>query len=95
MGQNHLPICPLSNLLSHSFVQNPFRYYTNLFFYLILYLTLYKMLVLTHVYVTKYIHHPLLVLYTYILSLLLFLIMFSILPVIYCRAIALVANVTC
>ena len=73
MGQNRLPVCPLSNFRSHRFVQNPFGYYTNLLFYLILYLTLYKMPVLTHVYVTKYIHHLLSVLYTYILSLLLFL----------------------
>ena len=47
MRQNHLPVCPLSNFRSHRFGQNPFGYYTNLHFYLILYLTLYKMLVLT------------------------------------------------
>ena len=38
MGRNHLPVCPLSNFLSNHFVQNPFRYYTNLFCYLMLYL---------------------------------------------------------
>ena len=55
MGQNHLPVCPLLSFLSHRFVQNPFGFYTSLFFYFTSYLNLYKMLVLTHVFVTKYI----------------------------------------
>ena len=94
MGQNQLPVCPLSNSRSHRFVQNPFGYYTNLLFYLISYLTLYKMLVLTCL--CPKIHTPSFIgiVYIYFIIAVVF-IMICILHVIYCRAIALVANVTC
>ena len=94
MGHNHLPVCPLSNFRSHCFVQNPFGYYTNLLFYLILYLTLYKMLVLTCLFPKIHTPSSIGVVYIYFIIALVF-IMICILYVIYCRAIALVANVTC
>ena len=94
LGQNHLPVCPLSNFRSHRFVQNPFGYYTNLLFYLILYLALYKMLVLTCL--CPKIHTPSFIgiVYIYIIIAVVF-IMICILHVIYCRTITLVANVSC
>ena len=94
MGQNHLPVCPLSNFRSHRFVQNPFGYYTNLLFYLILYLTLYKMLVLTCIFPKIHTPSSIGIVYIYFIIALVF-IMICILHVIYCWAIALVANVTC
>ena len=89
-----LSVCPLSNFRSHRFVQNPFGYRTNLLFYLILYLTLYKMLVLTCL--CPKIHTPYFIGIVYIFFIIaVVFIMICILHVIYCRAIALVANVIC
>ena len=90
----YLPVCPLSNFRSHRFVQNPFGYYTNLLFYLILYLTLYKMLVLTYLFPKIHTPSSIGIVYIYFIIALVF-IMICILHVIYCRTIAPQANVTC
>ena len=93
-GQSHLPVCPLSNFRSHRFVQNPFGYYTNLLFYLISYLTLHKMLVLTCLFPKIHTPSSIGIVYIYFIIALVF-IMICIVHVIYCQAIAAVANVTC
>ena len=83
---------PYVHFLSHRFVHNHLDLCRPLLLFHITF-DLYKNLVPIHVYVSKYMCYPLPILYTYILSLLVFY-CYCILHVICCRAITLLANVT-